>query len=838
MAGAVASLLLFACSAAGQTRDSAATSRAMREPEVIGRAVRAARAPVIDGRDNDAVWASAPAITDFRQFDPAENVAPTFRTEARVVYDAKFLYVVVRAFDPHPDSIASLLSRRDVKTASDQIKIFIDAFHDRRTGIELAINPAGVKRDFSMYSDITEDVTWDGVWNAATSVDSLGWVAEFAVPFSQLRFAPNEQNEFGFGIWRDIARLNQRDSWPAYRPSARTLISQLGTLQGIERIASARRLELLPYAVTKSVPATLLGDPNRSQLTGGLDVKAGLTSNVTVDATVNPDFGQVEADPAVLNLSAFEIRFDERRPFFQEGAGLYKCGGPCEGIFYTRRIGRTPQLRASAADPVFTNILGAAKITGRFDNGVAFGVVNAVTEHVRGVGGRTVEPLTNYFVARGLREMQGGRRQIGFEVTNVQRSLDAITDERLRRSATGGALQGYTRFGRDRWELNGYTGFAHVLGSARSIASTQTGSVHYYQRPDHEEHYDSTRTSLGGYVIGGGVKQIGGRVRYENFVRWASAGLELNDFGFVNLVNDVQLRQSVDLRQTKPSRLFRSSFSTTSLESHWTTGGLLSAQALSVHTSGSLKNSWGGAITASLTDFGGTHCVSCARGGPALRQSVKQNIRFDIVGDPRPAVVPKGAFRVGTSDEGRSWYRGADAGLDLRVASRFSVSTVVGYDHIVNDQQWIGNFGKLLSDTTHFTFARINQKILALTTRLNWTASPTVSLQFYGQPFVSSGSFSNWRELASPRATEYDLRFRRYGTGAAPRGFNDKQFNSNAVLRWEYRPASALFVVWQQRRSQNDRNIGSFDGSRDVSDLLAARPANTLLVKLSYWFNP
>ncbi|MEO7359395.1 MAG: DUF5916 domain-containing protein [Gemmatimonadaceae bacterium] len=808
-------------------------------PETTARAVRAVRAPVIDGHDDDAVWASALPMTEFRQFDPAENTPPTFRTEARIAFDDRYLYVHVRAFDPHPDSIVSLLSRRDVKTSSDQITIIIDAFHDRRTGVQLAVNPAGVKRDFSVYSDATADATWDGVWDVATSTDSAGWQAEFRVPFTQLRFSTGDSLSIGFGVWRDIARLNQRDAWPVYRASARTLMSQMGTVTGIEHIKPVRRLELQPYAVVKSAP-----DPfralgvNKSQVSGGLDVKAGLTPNVTVDATVLPDFGQVEADPAVLNLSAFEIRFDERRTFFQEGAGLYKCGGPCEGFFYTRRIGRTPQLRSRSTDAAFTNILGAAKITGRFDNGVAFGVVNAVTEQVQGTNNTTIEPRTNYFVARGLRELRGGRTQFGFQLTDVRRDLDAFTSPLLRRSATGGALQGYTRFAHDKWELMGYTGFGQVAGSANAIALTQTSSVHYFQRPDHEATYDPTRTTLAGHAFGLSLKQVGGRIRYENFLRWASSGLELNDLGFVMLVNDAQIRQSLDFRQLQPSRLFRSSFSTMSLESHWTTGGLLAAQTLSVHTSASLKNNWGGAITSSLSDAGGTHCVSCARGGPALRQSMKQNIRFDIVGDPRPLIVPRAAFRVGTSDEGRSWYRGGDAGVDVRVASRFSISAAAALDHVINDQQWVANFGAPLSDTTHYTFARLQQNILSVTSRINWTATPTLSVQVYAQPFVSSGAFDNWRELASPRNAQYDARFRPYGNGAIPRGFNSKQFNSNVVVRWEYRPASTLFVVWQQGRTQQDRNLGMFGAGRDLNDLFGTKSANTVLVKMSYWFNP
>ena len=809
------------------------------ERETTGRAVRAEHAPIIDGRGDDAVWASAPPMTAFRQFEPGEDAPTSFRTDVRAAFDDKYLYVLVRAFDPAPDSIASLLSRRDVKTASDQIKIIIDAYKDRRTGVEMAVNPAGVKRDASIYSDVTEDQTWDGVWDAAVSIDSLGWVAEFAVPFSQLRFTDKPAHEFGFGVWRDIARRSQRDSWPAYRPSARTLVSQMGTLTGIERIAPARRIELLPYAVAKRTPSTTpIPSRNGSQLTGGLDFKAGLSANVTLDATVNPDFGQVEADPAVLNLSAFEIRFDERRPFFQEGAGLYRCGGPCEGTFYARRIGRTPQLRASASDPAFTNIAGAVKLTGRFGNGLAFGVVDAVTERVGGSRGTTIEPRTNYLVMRSVREMRAGRAQFGAQLTDVRRSLDSATLPFLRRSATTIVVQGYNRIADDKWELVAYGGLNRVEGTANSIALTQQSSVHYFQRPDHDERYDPTRTALGGWALAGGIKQVGGRLRYENNLRYATAGLELNDLGFVPLVNDASFRQTLDLRQLTPSRMFRSSFSTGSVESHWTTGGLLAAQSLAIHTSASLHNNWGGAITGSLSDIGGTHCVSCARGGPALRQSHKQTIRFDLVGDPRPSLVPRAAFRLGRSDEGRSWSRGGDAGIEARVASRFSTSLVTGYDHVINDQQWIANFGALRNDTAHYTFARLDQHILSVTARANWTATPTLSLQVYGQPFVSTGSFSNWRQLASPRADVYDERFSPYGSGAAPRGFNVKQFNSNAVLRWEYRPASVLFVVWQQGRAQNLLNAGTFEARRDVSDLFAARPENTVLVKMSYWVNP
>ena len=820
---------------AAQPAASAPTAAA---PTTVAHAVRAVRPPVLDGRDDDAVWRLAPPMQDFRQFDPGEDLPAAFRTEARTAFDDRYLYVHVRAFDPHPDSIAPLLSRRDVKTASDQLKIIIDAYRDRRSGVEMAVNPAGVKRDYSIYSDNVEDVTWDGVWDVATQIDSLGWSAEFRVPFSQLRFNASDSLNFGFGVWRDIARLNERDAWPVYRMSQRTLMSQLGTLVGISGIGTPRRLELMPYSVTRSVPNRVLSTPgNHGEVTGGLDLKAGLGANVTVDATVHPDFGQVEADPAVLNLSAFEIRFDERRPFFQEGAGMYRCQGSCEGVFYTRRIGRTPQLRRSASDPVFTDISAAAKITARLPNGTAFGLVNASTERVRGLDGATIEPQTNYLVLRGLRDFRTGRSQLGFQITDVRRQLDDATDPLLRRSATTALVQGFHRFAQNKWEVVSYAAFNDVRGSQRAIALTQRNSVHLYQRPDHEQRYDSTRTALGGQSASMTLRQVGGRVRYEGYLRYAGAGLEINDLGFVNLVNDMQVKQSIDLRPLRPSRFLRSAFSQVATESHWTTGGLLAAQSLSVHTSGTLHNNWGGALTTSVSDVGGTHCVSCARGGPALRQSPKYTFRVDLIGDPRPSVIPKAAWRFGTSDNGASWYRGGDAAFDARIASRFSGSLGATWDEVTNDQQWVANYGAFLSDTTHFTFARLHQHILSITSRVNWTATPTLSMQLYAQPFVTTGEYSAWRELGQPRAAAYADRFRAF-RATPPAGFHVKQFNSNAVVRWEYRPASTLFLVWQQGRSDELSGRGNFVPTRDVRDLFSARPLNTLLLKLSYWFNP
>ena len=808
-------------------------------PVASGQAVRAVIAPVLDGRDTDAVWRTAPVMGGFRQFSPAEDADTEFRTEARAAYDDRFLYVFVRAYDPHPDSIVALLSRRDERTASEWLKVVVDSYHDRRTGMQFMVNPAGVKRDASIYSDHIEDGTWDAVWDVATRIDSLGWTAEYRIPFSQMRFNEHDEHTFGFGIWRDIARRNQRDAWPVYRMSRQAFASQLGELGGIRGIGTARRLEVLPYLVEKNVTERRsTGWGRNEQRAVGFDVKSGLGSSLTLDATVNPDFGQVEADPAVLNLSAFELRFDERRPFFQEGVGLFKCGGPCEGTFYSRRIGRTPQLRASSHDPAFTSILGAGKLTGRLANGVQVGLVGALTAREVGAAGTTIEPRTSYLVGRLVRDFRAGRSQLGAQMTSLNRELDDVTSPVLRRSAVVGVVQGYHRFGNGRYEVQAYGGVNRVDGSAAAIALTQLGSVHYYQRPDIGEPYDPTRTSMGGSTLSATVRKTAGSVRWDIYTRRATPGLELNDMGFVPNVNDVQVRSQMSFLSRKPSRWYRQTNVFVQHDAHWTTSdGLPSGMNGQLHWSASLLNFWGVALTVDLNNLANTHCVSCARGGPAVRQSPRATYRFNLAGDPRRMVEPSVDLRTGAGDGGRSRWQSASGTVKLRLASRTSFEIGASYENRVESAQWVGNYGVLMSDTTHFTFGRLAQKTTSVTFRGNFTATPALTFQLYAQPFVSSGAYTNWRELAEPRAVAYDARYRRYRDGISPGSFNVKQFNLNAVMRWEYRPASTLFVVWQQGRTQSGLHNGTFEFARDYRDLFRTHPDNTLLLKLAYWFN-
>ncbi len=808
-------------------------------------AVPAPRPPVIDGRDDDAVWRTAPAISAFREFQPREDGAPRFPTEFKVAYDARNLYVFVRAFDPHPDSILKVLGRRDVRTASDQIKVVIDSYHDRRTGFEFAVNPAGVKRDYAIYNDSQEDDAWDGVWEVATTVDSLGWTAEFRLPLSQLRYAPAQTNTFGFAIWRDIQRYTERVGWPVYRYSKPGFVSQLGDLTGLTGLASPRRLELAPYAVAKNRPlATATGGFQRDQqLTAGADLKYGLTSNLTLDATVNPDFGQVEADPAVLNLSAFETFFQERRPFFVAGTGIFgftvdcsqvNCSG--ERLFYSRRIGRAPQLGGlygGASSPTATTILGAGKLTGRLPGGLTLGVLEAVTLAEQGDSGRTIEPATNFAVLRAQQDFRAGQSGVGLILTGVNRSLDRWTEPYLRRDAYVAAADFRHRFAGGRYQIAGSLDYSRVEGSPAAIASTQINSVHYYQRPDGSLRYDPTRTALSGDAEELLIGKVGGAVtNFETSYLRRSPGFEVNDLGFLLRADQQSWNNWLGLHSNHPRGFYQLAFWNINWWQTWSDAGLPTEHAANSNVHVQLNNRWFVSAGTTLGQLGRTFCDRCTRGGPAVRVDPYLNSWWEVDGDGRPRVVPSVWGQFVRRDGGRSRFTSINAAVSLRLGAQVSTSVGLGYSRNRDNTQWYGN----LRDSTgalHYTFASLSQRTGSLNWRVDYTLSPTLTLQVYAQPFVSKGTYSQVREVTAPRAAAYANRFSPYGDTAVtnnPGGFNFKQFRSNVVLRWEYRPGSTLFLVWTQGRQES----APAEGGHPLLDL---HPDNVFLVKASYWLN-
>ena len=807
-------------------------------------ATRAARAPVIDGRDDDPVWREAPAITEFQEWRPTEGGPPKLPTEAKIAYDAGNLYVLVSCFDPHPDSIITVLARRDYFTPSDMVWLFLDSYHDRRTGYEFGVNPSGVKLDAQIYNDGNEDFAWDAVWDVATRRDSLGWTAEFRIPLSQLRYGRQRQHTFGLTIDRDLYRYSQRVSWPLFRQSKAGFVSQFGDVPGFDDLEAPRRLEAAPYLVTKNVSEfTPTGLGRTQDLALGGDVKYRVASNLTLDATLNPDFGQVEADPAVLNLSAFETFFREQRPFFVAGRGLFQFDVNCsdvncngEGLVYSRRIGRAPELAGTYNDNIsaaFTRILGAGKLTGRLPGGLTIGALDAVTQHVTGVGGQTIEPTTNHGVVRLRQDLRGGETSIGGIVTAVNRDNDAFTSPFLRRSAYVGATDFRHRFPGGKWEINGSLDLSHVSGSAQAIDSTQRDAVHYYQRPDAGLGVDGTRTSLSGDAEELQFSKVSGNVIGQTSYQRRSPGFEINDLGYLRRADQQSWSTWVgffDRKRRALTQRFQWNFN---WWQYWTTAGLPEERAFNTNTHTTFNNTWSFHIGGTVGQLGETYCYSCSRGGPAVRQDPYIAPWAGLNGDDRKAVVPYFWVNYWRGDGGRSHSINLMPEVDFKLASRVTAAIIPNYTRTSNNVQPLGQHD------TRYVFAHLEQKQLGVTMRFTYPFTASATLQVYAQPFVSKGTYSNVQQLSTtPRAADFASRYVPDTIVADnPSGFNYKQFRSNVVFRWEYRPGSTLFVVWSQGRQGSAGAEGTRGFGGDLSELFDLRPDNGFLVKLSYWIN-
>jgi len=814
-------------------------------------AVVAPAPPVLDGMDTDAVWQGAPVISEFYEARPTEGATAKQRTEGRIAYDQHNIYVFLRMYDSHPDSIISLLSRRDAQTNSDNIIVMLDSYHDKRTGYEFVVNPAGVKADYAVYSDGNEDGAWDGIWEVATKVDSLGWTAEFKIPFSQLRFSPGATNTFGVMLWRNIPRYNSQVTWPLYRQSQSGFVSQWGDLTGLANLANPRKAEFTPYLVTQNEPHFGSNGLERHQaINVGGDLKYGISSNLTLNATVNPDFGQVDADPAVLNLSAFETFFSERRPFFVEGKGLFDFNLNCfvvidcssgEGLFYSRRIGRSPTLSGfygDASSPLATTIIGAAKVTGRTPGGFSLGIIDAVTDRENTAADVTLEPATNYAVVRANQDFNNGNSSFGVMGTGVNRSMDQWSSPILHRDAYAGGVDGRHRFG--RFEVSGSFDLSRVGGSPEAIARTQRSSVHLYQRPDGDLAFDSTRTSLSGSYFDMRFNKVGGRLtRFEVGYSRTSPGFDVNDVGFLRQADRQTLTGWFSFNWRKPTSLYNVFRWNLNWWQYWSTAGLPTDRAFNSNIHATFHNNWS-IHTGGTVAVGSTFCDRCARGGPALRQDPWIAPWGGIVGDDRKSIVPSMFVNYFRGDDGRSENLSLSPEVDFKLASRFTTSLSVNYSRNTDNTQFFGNFQDNLGNL-HSTFAHLEQKELGITWRLNYTFTPTATLQLYAQPFVSKGTYSDVRELsADPRANDYNGRFIAYGDTAVtnnPGGFNFKQFRSNVVFRWEYRPGSTVFLVWSQGRQAFNPLEGTDNFRGNLNDLFRQRADDVFLVKFSYWFD-
>jgi hypothetical protein len=867
----------------------------------------------VDGVLTEAAWSGAPSIGGLRQTVPTEGAPVSEATDVRVLYDDDAIYVAARLDDRQP--VTTRLARRDAGLGdSDRFTVLFDSYHDHETAYRFWTNPSGVKGDALVSGNAGGggfrgggdggDSSWDPVWDLATGVTESGWVVEMRVPFSQLRFGRQDIQTWGIQVERTINRNQENATFPFTPVLERGGVSRFAHLQGIRGLDPGRRLELLPYAVARgeylqlpTATGVTFANPYRSgsdHFGGvGLDLKYRLASNVTLDATVNPDFGQVEVDPSVINLTAFETRYEERRPFFVEGADIFTFGeaGPTGSVgrppevFYSRRIGKAPTgappSAAVFADvPTATTILGAAKVTGRLGSGWSLGLVEAVT------GGETaayvdasqlpgeveVEPAANHLVARLRRQIRGGRTRFGVMATAMNRSLaGSPLESRMHGSAYVAGID-YARDSDSRtWLFTGALAASRVAGSESAISRTQETSARYFQRPDAEHvDLDAAATSLGGFYAMAYVGKQAGTFTMRNGFAYVSPGYEVNDVGFQSEADRILFDTHYQFNRPNPGRYLRSWSVNISPDGKLNTAGDIVFANVNSQLSVELLNYWRGSVRVQVDPWYDDDRLT--RGGPMARTPGSWQARFNVNTDNRRATRFNASYNR-FSDRVGGWSRSFDFGvtarfretLQLNVGPSYSRSrTTAQYVRRVVDATAASTFG------TRYVFAELDRSTVSLDTRVDVTLTPALSLQLYLEPFLSVGEYRGLKELAAPRTFDFleygvdvgtvsrnasgDYDIDPDGTDpAAPfqildtsLDFSHRSLIGNAVIRWEWRPGSTLFLVWQQRRVNRltghaagaDPWVGNLELGRDAGDMLDAPADNILMIKVNYWMNP
>ncbi len=852
------------------------------------RAARRTAAVAIDGRLDDAAWAPVEPSSGFTQSYPKPGQPAADQTEVRVLYDDEALYVGIRMFDPHPDSIAAGLARRDATAATgiytDWVHLIIDSYHDRRTAFRFSTSPRGVQKDVYTSNDGNEDLNWDAIWEVGTRIDSLGWVAEYRIPLSQLRFGGDASMDrtWGFQVQRDIARRNERDSWSPWTPNDGGFVSRFGDVTGITGVRVPERLEITPY-----VSSTITRGPgdaadpfyqhteNRPRVGG--DVKYGLPGGLTLSATINPDFGQVEVDPAVVNLSAFETSFPEKRPFFLEGSDVFNFGQVYRHndygghtFLYSRRIGRQPQLGvpgniAYADVPRQTTIAGAAKVTGK-KGPWTVGLLDAVTTPQRArvltTTGlryeRPVEPLTNYFAGRVKRDFRRGATAVGAILEHTARDVgDTTFAPLLRSSATFGGVDFEHAMQKRRWIASGFLGGSLVRGSEGAIAATQRTSAHYFHRPDSallNLSYDTTRTSLSGYI--GEVALAKNGVTFASIaLKTTSPGLELNDLGLQGRTGYSAISTLIGRRSNGAGTHLNNWSAYVYQNDAFNYGGRGIYHGYAASGNATFLNQWG--MNGGFTWNPDSYDDVLLRGGPEGKQPATWIVNAGMNSDTRRPVVGELSTSYAHDILG-GYQKQLQFSLDLRPRSNVHLNFGPSWTRLHDTEQLVRTVADPLATSTYgrrYVLAALTQNTVSLDTRVDVTLSPTLSFVMYAQPFVSAGSYDDFKELARPASYEfrrygegeirYDAANARYlvdpdGAGEAPSftvgqpNFNVRSLRGNAVMRWDYRPGSSLYLAWQQERS-GFAPIGQFEGRRDVAAIFRAVPTNVFLVKATYW---
>jgi hypothetical protein len=860
-------------------------------------AVRTSEPPVIDGRLIEEGWSRAEAASAFTQRDPDEGRPATERTEVKILYDNDALYIAARLFDSQPELIGRRLSsrdggkdgNRDADPDADRIIIYLDSMYDRLTGAAFGVSAANVQEDAIIFNDTFVDKSWDAVWQSHVSIDEGGWSAEIRIPLSQLRFPLADKQTWGVNVERFIRRKNETVWLERVPKNEAGLASRMGNLTGLDGLRPRRRMELLPYAAARAEfvapeeTADPFNDGARAFGALGVDMKLGLSSNLTVDATVNPDFGQVEVDPAVVNLTAFETFFPEKRAFFLEGAQIFGSFGQGGSnsfwgfnasdpmIFYSRRIGRSPQVDLDDTDfidqPASTTILGAVKLTGKTSTGWNIGLLEAVTgrETARTRVGdlsetAAVEPVTNYTVARVQREL-GRRGGAGLMTTAVTRRLDTPT---LRTSLVDRAYvfgtDAYVYLdGQREWVVTGKISGSRVSGSAEAVDTLQRAAQRYFQRPDAPHvTLDPTRTSLGGWAGRVNLNRNSGLWQVNAALWGVSPGFESNDLGFLETGDRAGAHAVLLWRGVAPNRFSRSRAIWGAKAWTWNYNRDVQNDSWHGRASMTFLNYWyvngGGLVWRRALDD------RLTRGGPSAVAPGGSFVSINAGTDPRRWLSVQTDIERSANDGG-GWRNKANLTVSIKPSSMVTISTGPEWKRSRGEAQYVTTVDDVSAVATHgqrYVFGTIDQTEISMTTRVNLILTPTVSLQVFAQPLLASGDYVDFKELARPRTFDFltygsagrSLDFDAFANsyrvdpdgslGAASSfsfdnpDFNLKSLKLNAVFRWEIKSGSNFYAVWT-RQQEDEREPGHFVFGRDTGRLFGAPGDDVFLVKIAYW---
>ncbi len=829
--------------------------------------------PKIDGKLDDSCWQTGTWGGDFVQWIPKEGAAPSQKTEFKILYDDHSIYVAFRNYDNEPDKITRRAGRRD-EFMGDMAGICFDSYHDKRTGFEFDMSAAGQKLDLIITNPSQVDFNWNAVWFGEVGMEDSAWIMEMEIPLSQLRYSNEAEQVWGLHVWRWIDRHQEESDWEPQTSTGPGILYLFGELKGIKNLKKSQRIELMPYTsgLLKTFKKELgnpFADKGREPLANiGLDAKVGVGSNFTVDLTINPDFGQVESDPSVMNLTAFETFFEEKRPFFLEGKNIFDFEFNDMNLFYSRRIGHSPSYKPDLTDdqhiksPDNTTILSAVKFSGKTSKGLSVGVLQSLTANEKAtIKSSTqeekvsVEPLTNYMVARVQQDLNKSNTIVGGIFTSVNRFTNEQTLNFLNKDAYSGGVD-LLHYWRDKkYYVEAKLIASDIKGDEEAMINLQRSSARYFQRPDNNHtQLDSSLTYLSG--LGGKLKvgKVKGLWKYSTEINWGSPGLDLNDIGYMQTADFISQENNISYFVNKPVSIFRTYKIGFEQSNNWDYNGVYLSSEAELSMYAEFLNKWG--IANNLEYTGKKLNTHILRGGRAMYMPALWEEEFVIRTDYSKKV--SGELELDADFSEHNYYRsyGISPGISVRPADKVRFSLYADYSVNKNDLQYVTT--KESSSGKNYILATIDQETLGLTFRCDYNITPELSIQYYGSPFATAGCYSEYKAVTNPSASDYYQRYvsikpsvlagdnKKLGVDNNSDGineytfdnpdFNFNQFRSNLVFRWEYRPGSQVYLVWSNERTDwlNPGNAPLRNAATRLSDI---SPNNVFMLKFNYWFS-